>query len=87
LKNCGKSLQTTLYETAKVIELIRKVEHGLDVYVLYDELGSSDLPDPWIAGFRGAKIRRIPFNTRQGPQNRFQLNFRNHRNSADHTSD
>jgi len=60
-------------------QLIRKAEQGLDVYVLYDELGSSDLPAAWIAGFKNAGIQMIPFNTRQGPQNRFQLNFRNHR--------
>ena len=60
-------------------QLIRRAEQGLGVYVLYDELGSSDLPAPWIADFRNAGIRMIPFNTRQGPQNRFQLNFRNHR--------
>lgn len=60
-------------------QLIRKAEQGLDVYVLYDELGSSDLPASWIAGFTSAGIQMIPFNTRQGPQNRFQLNFRNHR--------
>ncbi len=60
-------------------QLIRKAERGVDVYVLYDELGSSDLPAQWIEGFRSAGIQMIPFNTRQGPQNRFQLNFRNHR--------
>ena len=60
-------------------QLIRKAQGGVDVYVLYDELGSKGLEDDWIADFTNAGIRVLPFNTRQGPDNRFQLNFRNHR--------
>ena len=59
--------------------LIRKAEEGIRVFVLYDELGSIKLPTAWINEIRDAGIQMIPFNTRQGPQNRFQLNFRNHR--------
>jgi cardiolipin synthase len=59
--------------------LIRKAEEGIRVFVLYDELGSIKLPTAWINEIRNASIEMIPFNTRQGPQNRFQLNFRNHR--------
>lgn len=59
--------------------LIKKAEEGLDVYVLYDELGSSGLTSAWLSGFIDAGIRIIPFNTRKGKNNRFQLNFRNHR--------
>ena len=59
--------------------LIRKAEEGIRVFVLYDELGSIKLPAAWINEVRNAGIQMIPFNTRQGPQNRFQLNFRNHR--------
>ena len=60
-------------------QLIQKAEQGIDVYVLYDELGSGDLKDPWLEDFRQAGIQIIPFNTRQGKHNRFQVNFRNHR--------
>ena len=60
-------------------QLIRKAEQGLSVYVLYDELGSSGLKADWLADFSAAGIQILPFNTRQGPRNRFQLNFRNHR--------
>ena len=60
-------------------QLIRKAQDGVDVYVLYDELGSNALEREWIADFTAANIRILPFNTRQGPENRFQLNFRNHR--------
>ena len=59
--------------------LIRKAEEGVRVYVLYDELGSASLPPAWIGAIRDAGIQMLPFNTRRGPQNRFQLNFRNHR--------
>jgi cardiolipin synthase len=60
-------------------QLIRKAVQGIDVYVLYDELGSIKLDDSWIADLKEAGVHMLSFNTRQGPQNRFQLNFRNHR--------
>ena len=60
-------------------QLIRKAQEGVRVYVLYDEVGSSQLPGHWIAEIRKAGIAVFPFNTRQGSRNRFQLNFRNHR--------
>ncbi len=60
-------------------QLIRKAKQGVSVYVLYDELGSSDLTPQWLADFHNANIQILPFNTRQGKGNRFQLNFRNHR--------
>ena len=59
--------------------LIRKAEEGIRVFVLYDELGSIKLPTTWINEIHNAGIQMVPFNTRQGPLNRFQLNFRNHR--------
>jgi len=59
--------------------LIRKAGEGVAVYVLYDELGSGDLKQEWLAGFRQAGAKIAPFNTRQGKRNRFQVNFRNHR--------
>ncbi len=60
-------------------QLIRKAKNGVSVYVLYDELGSSELTPEWQADFSAANIKILPFNTRQGKGNRFQLNFRNHR--------
>jgi cardiolipin synthase len=42
-------------------------------------MGSADLEQSWLEDFSPAGIRIIPFNTRQGRQNHFQLNFRNHR--------
>ena len=48
-------------------------------YVLYDEIGSHDLPGAYVNELRAAGVDIRPFNTRQGRRNRFQLNFRNHR--------
>jgi cardiolipin synthase len=60
-------------------QLVRKAAEGVAVYVLYDELGSNRLNLKRIAGWSESSIQIIPFNTRKGFQNRFQLNFRNHR--------
>ncbi len=60
-------------------QLIRKARDGVSVYVLYDELGSSNLTTEWTSDFTDAGIHILPFNTRQGRYNRFQVNFRNHR--------
>ena len=59
--------------------LARKVSEGVEVHVLYDEIGSYDLPLKWIENYRQRGIRIIPFNTPRGKRNRFQVNFRNHR--------
>jgi cardiolipin synthase len=60
-------------------QLVRKAVEGVSVYVLYDELGSNRLDLKRISGWEESNIQIIPFNTRKGLQNRFQLNFRNHR--------
>ena len=60
-------------------ELIQKAKEGLAVYVLYDERGTKDLSKEWLVDFQDAGIQILPFNTRQGINNAFQLNFRNHR--------
>lgn len=59
--------------------LARKVREGVDVRVLYDEIGSYDLPSSWLEKYRREGIHIIPFNTTRGSRNRFQINFRNHR--------
>jgi cardiolipin synthase len=60
-------------------QLARKSAEGVEVYVLYDELGSSGLDSKKLSELSELGVRIIPFNTRKGVQNRFQLNFRNHR--------
>lgn len=59
--------------------LMRRAHDGLRVYVLYDEIGSYGLPRSFIAELQSAGVVVSPFGTTQGPVNRFQLNFRNHR--------
>ncbi len=59
--------------------LAEKVHQGVSVHVLYDEIGSYELPSAWLERYREKGVRAIPFNTTRGPRNRFQLNFRNHR--------
>ena len=60
-------------------QLIRKAQQGVAVYILYDELGSKSLPSKWLKTFKENGIEILPFNTRKGRLNHFQLNFRNHR--------
>jgi cardiolipin synthase len=59
--------------------LIRKAREGVRVFFLFDELGSKGLTDAYQRELRDAGAAVSAFNTRQGPRNRFQLNFRNHR--------
>jgi cardiolipin synthase len=59
--------------------LVEKARQGIRVYVLYDEVGSSDLIESSLVELRDAGVDVRRFNTTQGRANRFQLNFRNHR--------
>jgi cardiolipin synthase len=59
--------------------LVEKARQGVRVYVLYDEVGSSDLIESSLVELRAAGVDVRRFNTTQGPANRWQLNFRNHR--------
>ena len=56
-----------------------KARAGVRVYVLFDEVGSIGLPGSYTEALERAGAKVLPFNTRKGPANRFQLNFRNHR--------
>ncbi len=59
--------------------LIEKASQGVQVRILYDEVGCLRLPSAYLAKLRAAGIDVHAFNTRQGWFNRFQINFRNHR--------
>jgi len=59
--------------------LMEKAGQGVRVYVLYDEVGSSDLIESSLIELRTAGVDVRRFNTRQGRANYWQLNFRNHR--------
>jgi cardiolipin synthase A/B len=59
--------------------LIERAQSGLDVYLLYDEIGSYLLPDSYIQALTDAGVNVHRFHSTRGSGNRFQLNFRNHR--------
>jgi cardiolipin synthase len=59
--------------------LERKAKSGVEVYVLYDEVGSHRLPRRFLEELQVSGVRVAAFNTTQGAANRFQINFRNHR--------
>ena len=59
--------------------LIRKSRENVQVYFLYDEIGSLSLPESYTLEMEQAGIVCSGFKTTQGKTNRFQLNFRNHR--------
>ncbi len=59
--------------------LIAKAKEGVRVFFLYDEVGSHRLPERYKNELRDAGVQVYNFHTRQGPRNRFQINFRNHR--------
>ena len=59
--------------------LLERVRAGVRVYILYDEIGSHQLPRRYVRQMREAGIRIESFHTVGGRANRFQINFRNHR--------
>jgi cardiolipin synthase A/B len=59
--------------------LLERVRDGIRVYVLYDEIGSHDLPRRCVKHMRDGGIRVQSFHTVGGRANHFQINFRNHR--------
>ncbi|MDR3561741.1 MAG: phospholipase D-like domain-containing protein, partial [Negativicutes bacterium] len=66
----GRRLQTLLLE---------KAAEGVEIYVLYDSIGSHALPNEYGDVLRNAGVKVRAFATRRGWLNRFQINFRNHR--------
>lgn len=59
--------------------LIERVRAGVRVYVLYDGIGSHDLPKRYVRRMTETGIQMRSFHTVGGRANRFQINFRNHR--------
>ncbi len=52
---------------------------GVRVYFIYDEVGSHKLSRRYVRSLREAGVEIHDFHSTQGPSNRFQINFRNHR--------
>ena len=67
--NLGRRVQQLLLERAAA---------GVRVCVLFDGVGSHDLPRHYVDTLREGGVAIHPFATRRW-RNRFQLNFRNHR--------
>jgi len=59
--------------------LIARAEQGIQIYFLYDEVGSHQLGSIYRKELRKAGVHIHSFNTRKGITNKFQINFRNHR--------
>lgn len=59
--------------------LLAKTQQGVAVYFLYDEIGSFQLGNAFIASLRAGGVDIRSFNSTKGRSNRLQLNFRNHR--------
>ena len=59
--------------------LLEKAAEGVEVFVLYDRIGSHALPASYVHKLRAGKVQIKAFATRSGWLNRFQVNFRNHR--------
>jgi cardiolipin synthase len=59
--------------------LERKARGGVGIYFVYDEIGSHKISKRYLRSLREAGVEVHPFHSTQGPSNRFQINFRNHR--------
>ncbi len=66
----GRELAAALREAAA---------RGLRCLVLYDQVGSKQLPDSWVNSLRAAGVEVRAFVTNRQHGRRFQINFRNHR--------
>ena len=58
--------------------LLERAAAGVEVCLLYDGIGSHDLPASYVESLRAGGVIARRFATRRW-RNRFQLNFRNHR--------
>lgn len=58
--------------------LLERAAAGVEICVLFDGIGSHALPRQYVETLRAGGVAIHPFAT-QHRQNRFQLNFRNHR--------
>lgn len=59
--------------------LLARAAAGVRCYLLYDSIGSFDLPHRFVDALRAGGVEVHPFATKRTFVNRFQLNFRNHR--------
>ncbi|HUM10957.1 MAG TPA: cardiolipin synthase [Myxococcaceae bacterium] len=62
--------------------MIDCVKRGVEVFFIYDEIGSAGLPRAYLQEIGAAGVKHSKFNSERGVRNRFQLNFRNHRKNV-----
>ena len=60
-------------------KLIDAAQRGVRVFLVYDEIGSYDLPRRYLRELREAGVRVSGFSGDRGWLGRFRINFRNHR--------
>ncbi len=59
--------------------LVAKARQGVRVYLLFDEVGSHQLPASYLRSLRAAGVQAAPFGHNRHWWSRLQINFRNHR--------
>lgn len=59
--------------------LIARSRAGVRVNFIYDEIGCYKLPNAYLDELTQGGVHVHPFLSTRGPNNRFQINFRNHR--------
>ncbi len=59
--------------------LIEKAQQGVKIFLLYDGIGSQDLPRQYKQSLQNAGVSVEVFKSSKGIRKAFQLNFRNHR--------
>ena len=59
--------------------LLERAHAGVRIYFLYDEIGSSGMPEAFKRSLMDHGVAVSGFKTTKGPGNRLQINFRNHR--------
>lgn len=59
--------------------LLERAANGVEVFVLYDAIGSHALSARYVEQLRAGGVQVQAFSTSGGTIKRFQLNFRNHR--------
>ncbi len=59
--------------------LLRKAKEGVRIFLLYDEIGSHQLPRSYLRELNHPGLFVSAFHSSRGRKNRFQINFRNHR--------
>jgi cardiolipin synthase len=62
--------------------LIRCVQRGVSVRLLFDSVGCAKLPKTYLEELRDNGIEVMDAHAIQGPKTRFQINFRNHRKTV-----